>query len=89
MATKKKVATEKKVATKKRLRQVVLAVGGDEAVYEVSEITPATIRAAARDAGIGKFIVTVNGKAIETPMDFPKLKSKDYIKVLPYDEWAS
>ncbi|MCK4522037.1 MAG: hypothetical protein KAU20_05670 [Nanoarchaeota archaeon] len=87
--TKKKGTTTRKTATKKKITpKVILAFEGEEETYEVSEITPELLRKKAIEAGIGKFVVTVNGFAIESPSDFPALVGKEYIKILPYDRWA-
>ena len=72
----------------KKVKTATVAVAGEETEIEISEINPSVIRGKARDAGIGKFVLLINGKAIETPSDFPTLKGKEHIKVLPYDEWA-
>ena len=72
-----------------RTRPVTLVVGGEEYTYNAPELTPDVIREKAREVGIGKFIVSVNNKTVETPADFPRLRKGDVVKVLPYDEWGS
>lgn len=67
---------------------VTIKIRDEELVYNADEVTADLLRQLARDYGLSKFTVTINGQEVPSPNDFDGVNPGDVVEIVPYDVWA-
>ena len=67
---------------------VKVKVNGETVELQTSEVDASRVIELAKQNGLSRFTVKLNGDEIASPSEFNGVKGGDVVEIVPYDEWG-
>ncbi len=68
--------------------KVLIKVAGSTVELPPVDVTSEKIIRIAKEQGLSRFTVKVDGTEVSSPSEFQELKGGEVVEIVPYDEWG-